>query len=96
MTLPSQPAQVSTSRSAVDHLFGRQLAICPVCASDQLEPVVEQGTPDVNWLCEACSRCWHVELGFVRRITPSSCFGCSESERCEAVYTVDQSRAQRA
>jgi hypothetical protein len=96
MTVQSQPTQRSAVDGAVGHLFDRQLAVCPACGSDQLAPVVEQGSPDVNWLCDACSRCWHVELGHVHRITPPICFGCFERERCEAVYKADQARAQRA
>jgi hypothetical protein len=95
MTVQSQPAQPSAVNRGVGHVFDRQLAVCPACGSDQLEPVVERGSPDVHWLCDACSRCWHVELGYVHRITPPVCFGCSERERCEAVYWADQARAQR-
>ena len=77
-------------------VLDRQLAVCPACGSDQLEPVVGYGAPEVNSYCRSCSRCWHVELGHVLRITPPICFGCHERECCETVYEADQTRAQRS
>lgn len=77
-------------------LFDRQIAVCPACGSDRLEPVGEHRSPEVNLYCRECSRCWHTELGRVLRITPPVCFGCHERDRCEAVYEADQARAQRS
>jgi uncharacterized Zn finger protein len=94
MTVQRQFAQAAADNRDSDSLFGSQLATCPACGADEFEPVVENGTPDVNSLCLACGRCWHVELGFVHRITPPICFGCRERDRCEAVYAADQARAQ--
>ena len=51
----------------------RPLARCPVCASANLEPVVELDVDDVHFLCADCNRCWHVELGFVQRLSPAAC-----------------------
>jgi transposase-like protein len=53
------------------HLFDRPLPCCPTCGSEQLEPVVEKATQDVHFMCRNCSRYWHVELGFVHRVTQS-------------------------
>ena len=76
-----------------EHADGNLLDRCPGCGSVQLEPVVEYRTPERNSFCQACGRCWHVELGQVYRITPPICFGCTERARCEAVYAEDQARA---
>lgn len=94
MTVQSQAAGGSESDRSVGHLFDRQLDRCPGCGSDQLDPVLENATQEVRLLCRACSRCWHVELGFVRRVNPPTCFGCPERERCEAVYAADHAQGE--
>ena len=90
MTAHRQAESGSEGDRSVGHLFDRQLARCPVCGSEQLEAVVENTTQEVHFLCHACSRCWHVELGYVHRIVPLTCLGCPERDRCEAVYAADQ------
>jgi len=82
------------SRGAEEIAVGGLVARCPACGSVQLEPVLEYRAPEWNSFCRACGRCWHVEFGHVYRITPPICFGCTERVRCEAVYAVDQARAQ--
>jgi len=51
--------------------------------------VVELDAVDVHFLCADCNRCWHVELGFVQRLHPATCFGCPQPARCAEVYTAD-------
>jgi len=68
------------------------LTHCPVCGSGRLDPVVETETESVHFLCLDCSRCWHVELGYVHRMTPETCNGCPERGRCEAVLEADRAR----
>ncbi len=87
--------QPQTERHANAHgyrrqLFEPQLDNCPACGSADLEPVLENRTPALHWLCPNCGRCWQVELGSVHRTTPPVCFGCHARARCEAVYTADQ------
>jgi formate dehydrogenase maturation protein FdhE len=67
----------------------RPLATCPACGSGQLEPVVDFDEAGVRFLCSACARCWHVELGYVQRVQPEACRGCPQPERCMQVYTLD-------
>jgi hypothetical protein len=93
MTVQRHALQASAADGDGGPLSGSQLAACPACGADEFETVVEQGSADVNSFCRACGRCWHVELGFVHRITPPICFGCPERDRCEAVYAADQARA---
>lgn len=93
MTVQRQFAQAAEVDGDSAHRFASPLATCPACGADQFEPVVENGTSEVNLFCVACGRCWHVELGFVHRITPPICFGCRVRDRCEAVYAADQTRA---
>jgi len=72
------------------HPIKRPLAHCPACGSSQLDPVVENERQTVHFLCRDCSRCWHVELGFVHRMTPDACLGCPERARCEHALDVDR------
>ena len=77
-----------------DHPINRPLTHCPVCGSSRLDPVVENESQRVHFLCRDCSRCWRVELGFVHRITPAACLGCPEKARCEAAYKADQATSR--
>jgi transposase-like protein len=78
-----------------DRPITRPLARCPACGSNRLDPVVENERQTVHFLCHDCSRCWHVELGFVQRMTPATCLGCPERARCVAAFQADheQNRA---
>jgi hypothetical protein len=78
-----------------DHPISRPLNQCPNCGSVRLDPVVDRTRETVHLLCRDCSRCWHVELGFVRRVDPNECFGSPERSRCEAVYASDRSPVSR-
>jgi hypothetical protein len=73
-------------------LFGKPLAQCPTCRSAELEPVVEVDTGEVHFRCHDCGRCWHVELGYVHRVSPRTCHGCPSQPECEAVYARDAGR----
>jgi hypothetical protein len=52
-------------------LFDPPIEACPACGSTALDPVVDDGA--LHFLCEKCSRCWHVELGAVRRVDQETC-----------------------
>jgi hypothetical protein len=76
------------------HPIARPLARCPACGSARLDPVVEREERRVHFLCRDCSRCWHVELGYVQRVTPEACAGCPERERCATAYSADHPERQ--
>ena len=63
------------------------LAQCPRCRALTLAPVTDGET--VNFLCETCARCWHVELNWVRRVDPLACPGCRAHARCRAAFAAD-------
>ena len=60
--------------------FGGTLPACPACGSGDLDAVSDGEL--TNFLCRACLRCWHVELGWVQRVTPSTCPGCAHRGAC--------------
>ena len=55
---------------------------CPECGSNDLCAVHDgRGT---NIFCNSCAACWSTSLGWVRRVNPSSCPGCSRRAECLA------------
>ncbi len=46
----------------------RPLQQCPGCTSTDLHTVIEVDHETVDFLCAACDRRWHVELGYVREV----------------------------
>jgi hypothetical protein len=70
-------------------IIRRPLDHCPECSNNDLEPIVDLHAEEVHFLCTSCNRCWHVELGYVRRIEPTACHGCPQSASCTAAYTRD-------
>jgi formate dehydrogenase maturation protein FdhE len=78
------------SQSHQPTIIRRPLANCPTCGSGRLEPVVDFVEEGVRFLCTNCDRCWHVELGYVQRVQPGACHGCTQRERCMQVYALDQ------
>ena len=56
---------------------------CPTCGTDDFEAVTDGVS--VNLLCTVCHTCWHVELGWMHRVDPRTCLGCSHHEECLAV-----------
>lgn len=63
---------MSSAEVHESHAIRRPLAHCPDCGSDQLEPVVELDTEDVNFACSNCGAHWRVELGYVSRVAVTS------------------------
>lgn len=80
---------VRRAEAGETHALERPLAACPECGSGDLRPIVEDDGETVNFFCESCHRCWHVELGYVHRVDPTSCSGCREHPRCSEVYASD-------
>ena len=58
------------------------LDACPGCGAGMLYTVSDGQT--TNFLCRICSRCWHVELGGVRRVEPATCPGCEWRGTCQS------------
>lgn len=77
----------------IQHPIAYPLARCPTCKSARLEPVVEHFEQEVHFLCRDCDRCWNVEMGYVQRVAPSACLGCSARARCERAYAADHDAA---
>jgi hypothetical protein len=69
-------------------LFGMGVIdTCPECQSHDLCAVHDgRGT---NIFCNSCAACWSMSLGWVRRVNPSSCPGCSRRSECLARQTAE-------
>ena len=57
-----------------------RLERCPECGGGRLTAVSDGGR--TNFFCEDCALCWHVELGWVSRVNPGTCPGCSKRGQC--------------
>ena len=53
---------------------------CPSCGNEILEAVSDG--EDTNFLCQQCWTCWHWDLGYLTRITVSTCPGCAHRDEC--------------
>lgn len=53
---------------------------CPACGGTDMEAVTDG--EDTNFLCLACWRCWHVELGWASRVDADTCPGCPHHSEC--------------
>lgn len=60
---------------------------CPSCHSADLRAVVDGES--ANFSCNACHRCWHVELNWVMRVDPATCTGCDTPVECAARFAAD-------
>jgi hypothetical protein len=77
------------SKSREPTMIRRPLDRCPTCGSWQLQVVTDTDEEGARFLCGACNRCWHVELGFVHRVHPDACHGCPQRQRCADAFAVD-------
>ena len=71
MTLPrpSEPVHRRPPRRI------RRLFQCPECAGDHLIPVV--AGRKMNFFCQDCTVCWHLDGGEVTKVNPWACPGCA-------------------
>jgi len=60
---------------------------CPACLG-RLRAVSDGEM--TNFLCRQCGRCWHVELGHVSRVDPTTCPGCPFLPACLSRYADDR------
>jgi hypothetical protein len=72
------------------HPLRYPLRQCPACHSEHLDPVAENDTADVHFLCRTCKRCWHVELGYVHRMSPHVCHRCPYLGECRPAFDADR------
>ena len=70
----------SGERAAMPGAMVKGLFECLTCGSDELEAVSDGEL--TNFLCPACWSCWHVELGWIYRIDPSTRPGCQHLDEC--------------
>jgi hypothetical protein len=59
---------------------------CPACTG-RLRAVSDGEM--TNFLCRQCGRCWHVELGHISRVDPTTCPGCPFLQSCMSRYAND-------
>jgi hypothetical protein len=59
---------------------------CPGCAAGALYSVFDG--EEKNFLCRTCSRCWHLELGWIRQVSPLTCSGCEWRSTCSSRWDV--------
>jgi hypothetical protein len=64
----------------------RILDQCPDCRSEHLYTVSDGEY--TNFLCRACNKCWHAELGWARRVDPSTCPGCEWRGTCLSRFDI--------
>jgi hypothetical protein len=85
--MSEQPAVIEVERPAPVRVEGGPLGACPECAGTSFL-VVHDGT-ETNFLCETCSRCWYVSMGWVGRVDPVTCPGCPMRDCCESTMAAD-------
>jgi hypothetical protein len=56
---------------------------CPECG--QVLRAAFDGE-DTNLLCPTCRICWHDELGWITRVNPKTCPGCSLQGVCTGAH----------
>ncbi len=54
---------------------GPAVEACRACGGHRLLPVSDGEL--TNFVCEKCAACWHVEAGWMYRVHPATCPGCS-------------------
>jgi hypothetical protein len=59
-----------------------RILTCQGCGLNVMEAVSDGEM--TNFRCVACGACWHIELGWVRRVEPVTCPGCEHHADCIA------------
>jgi len=70
------------TRTARAFQRGHAPLLCPRCGSESLQAVNDGEL--VNFLCIGCRACWHVSLGYIERVDPTTCPGCEARDLCPA------------
>jgi glycosyltransferase involved in cell wall biosynthesis len=87
-SVPAVPARVSVAERVSRRAASRARAArreapsavgpCPDCASPGLRAVFDGY--DTNFHCESCGACWFQSMGWLGRVDPSTCPGCSAEQ----------------
>ena len=64
-----------------DYHVVAQIGRCPECGHALRTVFDGEAT---NLLCLTCGICWHDELGWINRVDPKTCPGCSRHGVCRA------------
>ena len=75
------------------HLLPGPLERCPQCDRPDLETVSDGDI--TNFFCQSCLACWHLELGFVHRVDPTTCGGCAHLPTCLLKLATEQAAEER-
>jgi hypothetical protein len=67
---------------------------CRICGWARLLPLHDGEL--TNFLCPNCGACWHVEQGWMYRVNPATCPGCSHRDICSRAYLADAVRIEMA
>jgi hypothetical protein len=78
-TLREEAAEVANA-TATRNTIGGPIERCPRCNSSRI--VVAVDLASINFLCETCQSCWHIELAYLTRVDPSTCMTCSHRADC--------------
>lgn len=65
---------------AATNIVARSPGRCWDCGSPSLRAVSDG--EDTNFVCLSCGACWHVALGQVHRVDPTTCPGCDALSLC--------------
>lgn len=67
---------------------------CPECGGAPLRAV--RAGHETNFLCASCGACWFYSMGWLGRVDPATCPGCSHEQRRECLAQVVTPAADRA
>ena len=73
---------------------GPAVDACRACGCDRLVPVSDGEL--TNFVCADCAACWHVEQGWMYRVHPATCPGCSFRAECSKSFLADALRLEGA
>jgi hypothetical protein len=77
---PGPDTQLASPRAGLGEGLLEAYLHCPDCGRTEFR-VVSDGEA-VNFLCLSCQRCWHPEAGYLSRVDPLTCPGCSARSLC--------------
>jgi hypothetical protein len=63
---------------------GPPLGACRRCGGTSMVPVSDGEM--TNFVCISCGACWHVEMGWMSRVSPATCPGCALRTSCTRLH----------
>lgn len=97
LSLDARTAHRAAATAATDERApwsGPAVEACRACGCDRLLPVSDGEL--TNFVCDNCAACWHVEQGWMYRVHPATCPGCSYKAQCSRAYLADALRIEAA